>query len=264
MLLLAVSVFSAAYPLGNPWQHPWLYVLMQRNGWIDYDRRDAPPPFEHELTSWFPSLGTATPDEHPAWIEFEVHHPDGSARRLRLADRGARRIDDEDVRQIEVTWDATQPDEERRVYFVAEKSFHAGDPPEKFLRWPDDAGPVSPDERARGVVFFQGLPSVRAYQPGDVRYVRTALRRDAFECRRAASRVRHQPPGGRAAWHRTDLWLSPEVPFGVVRRESTVVDDATGDLLGKFIYVPVGMSDESAQLNAPAAEGNGAPGSDAP
>lgn len=36
LVLLAVSVFSAFRPIQNPWQHPWLFQLMQQAGWIDY------------------------------------------------------------------------------------------------------------------------------------------------------------------------------------------------------------------------------------
>jgi hypothetical protein len=35
-LLLAMSVFSAAYPAWNPWRHPWLYRLLESYGWISY------------------------------------------------------------------------------------------------------------------------------------------------------------------------------------------------------------------------------------
>jgi hypothetical protein len=35
-LLLAVSVFSAAYPGPNPWRHPWLMQLGQWQGWVRY------------------------------------------------------------------------------------------------------------------------------------------------------------------------------------------------------------------------------------
>jgi hypothetical protein len=33
---LAVSVFSVNYWSWNPWRHPWLYNLMESNGWIQY------------------------------------------------------------------------------------------------------------------------------------------------------------------------------------------------------------------------------------
>jgi hypothetical protein len=35
-LLLAVSVLSASYPAWNPWRHPWLYNLLEAQGWIKY------------------------------------------------------------------------------------------------------------------------------------------------------------------------------------------------------------------------------------
>jgi hypothetical protein len=35
-ICLAVSVFSASYPVWNPWRHPWLYDLFQAQGWIPY------------------------------------------------------------------------------------------------------------------------------------------------------------------------------------------------------------------------------------
>lgn len=34
--LLAVSVFSASWANNNPWQHPWLFVLLEQWGWINY------------------------------------------------------------------------------------------------------------------------------------------------------------------------------------------------------------------------------------
>ncbi len=35
-LLLAVSVFSAVYPVFNPWRHPWTYNLCEYMGWLRY------------------------------------------------------------------------------------------------------------------------------------------------------------------------------------------------------------------------------------
>jgi hypothetical protein len=35
-VLLAVSVLSVNYSAWNPWRHPWLYHLMQEQGWIPY------------------------------------------------------------------------------------------------------------------------------------------------------------------------------------------------------------------------------------
>jgi len=35
-LLLAVAVFSATYPVWNPWRHPWPYVLCEYMNWVKY------------------------------------------------------------------------------------------------------------------------------------------------------------------------------------------------------------------------------------
>lgn len=35
-LLLFASIFSAAFPLVNPWRHPWLFQLMEYLGWVRY------------------------------------------------------------------------------------------------------------------------------------------------------------------------------------------------------------------------------------
>ena len=35
-LLLAVSIFSAVYPVFNPWRHPWIYQMCEYMGWLKY------------------------------------------------------------------------------------------------------------------------------------------------------------------------------------------------------------------------------------
>lgn len=35
-LFLVVSVFSAVYPVWNPWRHPWIYNLCEYMGWLKY------------------------------------------------------------------------------------------------------------------------------------------------------------------------------------------------------------------------------------
>ena len=35
-LLLGLSVMSVFYPAWNPWRPPWIYILLERHGWISY------------------------------------------------------------------------------------------------------------------------------------------------------------------------------------------------------------------------------------
>jgi hypothetical protein len=36
LVLLAISIFSASFPVWNPWRHPWIYRAMETWGWPGY------------------------------------------------------------------------------------------------------------------------------------------------------------------------------------------------------------------------------------
>lgn len=230
-LFLAVSAFSVFWPISNPWQHPWLYVLMEKRGWIDYSTPAEKFEFPHPLTTWFPSL----PDgQKKDWIEFDVADGDAQPLRLRISDGGAIERDGKSLIALFAEWSREGKPESRREFFVERSAFERGAPPSDFLHWPDD--PSTPEFKTAGEEFFQGMPRFREYQPGEIRYLRTTLRPEAFECRRAASRVRVEVGEDRKVlWYRTDLWLNDDLPFGVVHRETTVTDEA-GVVLSRSIY----------------------------
>jgi hypothetical protein len=126
------------------------------------------------------------------------------------------------LRKIIAKWSGGGAAVSESTYLINESTFNAGEPAAKLLEWRDYL--PSPEQKLAAETFFQGLPTFRAYQLGEIRYLRTSLRPEAFQCRRAASRVQHSSPGGENLWYRTDLWLNADVPFGVVRRESTILD----------------------------------------
>ncbi|MGE3317246.1 MAG: hypothetical protein AB7O26_19180, partial [Planctomycetaceae bacterium] len=239
-LLLGVSTYSAFWPMNNPWQHPWLYVLMERRGWIDYSTPPTGAEFPHALTAWFPSLPDVAPNDPPAWIEFDVYDAESEPRRLRLEIAGLQEIDGRSVRVLTTRWSGGNAPGFQGTYLIDPKAFESGEPPASILQWP---GQAPRDEAKRDAeMFLAGLPQFREYQPGDVRYLFTTLRPEAFACRRAASRVLHEPGGEQqSVWYRTDLWLNDDVPFGVVRRESSIFD-ATGSMLSRRVYVAVAAS----------------------
>jgi hypothetical protein len=221
--LFSVSVFSAFYPLQNPWQHPWLFQLMTHQGWIDYDEKI--PDFKTPLMTWFRTL----PDRENAgtdyWIEFTDLDVDGSLSRLRLSDAGQEQVDGQTVQKISVRQTAGTDRETEHAYFIDRASFADGLPPAQFLRWP--GGGASAELQSLANTFLHGLPQLRqsGYRRGKVRYLKTSLRRDAFKCRHAAGQVKYCPLGqDRSLLYRTDLWLCPEVPFGVLQIEMTVFD----------------------------------------
>ena len=82
-VLFAVSVFSAWFPLGTPWQSPWLMTWMQDRGWIDY--RDPPPKFAHTVFSWLYTLPTG-PRQEDYWVELASVDADGVTSIIRIED----------------------------------------------------------------------------------------------------------------------------------------------------------------------------------
>jgi hypothetical protein len=229
--LLAVTTFSSWYPIDNPWQHPWLFRLMERWGWIDYRHRIED--FNRPVTTFFPLL---SPDASAhEWIEFESPDPTGHPTRLRLADLGSVDQGARTLRKIAIIWNPATRVERTETYTIDPAAFDAGEPPAKFLVSPNQP----PDRIAReeAEAFLQGLPSPRPYRRGTVRYLKTPLRHDAFECRLAAAQVSQEETSEANAardqdkLYRIDVWLTAAVPFGVLQFEQTVRDADTSEVL---------------------------------
>jgi len=231
--LLAISVFSATYPQANPWQHPWLFRLMTHWGWIDYSEKIAD--FEKPLMTWFPALPDADSEGKDYWIEFTSSEANGTHRRLKLSDAGPLEVDDKrNVRRISVQGINGRSDESMTTYTIDRDKFTSGAALTELIL--DQAGKSSVAGFTKAHIFMHGLPQLRSsgYRRDKVRYLKTTLRRDAFRCRHAAGQVTYTPPGEkRPLLFRTDLWLCPEVPFGVLKMESTIYDKTTGTLLGR-------------------------------
>ncbi|MGH7199682.1 MAG: hypothetical protein ACREJB_03695, partial [Planctomycetaceae bacterium] len=81
--LLFVSIFSALWPIDDPWQSPWLFVLMDRAGRLEQYHQE-PPPFDRRLTTFFPSLPEPTKTEPHPWIELAGPAAGGGTTHLRL------------------------------------------------------------------------------------------------------------------------------------------------------------------------------------
>jgi hypothetical protein len=235
--LLTITTFSTWYAIDNPWQQPWLFRLMEREGWIHYDRPTAD--FNRPVTTFFPLLPSAkTPEE---WIEFASVEPTGTETRLRLADKGRAEQGGRRVRNVLMTWNSGREDAKETLLAIDESRFDAGAAPADFLVWPK--GMPTPAARQSAETFLSGMPSMRRYRRGKIRYLKTTLRRNAFETRLSASRVQHKDSAtGRTAWHRVDAWLTPAVPFGVLQFEQSVFDDATGDLIARRRFTAVRAS----------------------
>jgi hypothetical protein len=246
--LLAVTTFSSWYPIDNPWQNPWLFRVMERMGWIDY--RHRPEKFNRPVMTFFPLL----PPDAAAheWIEFESANPSGQPTRLRLADQGTVTKEGRTLRQIAAIWNRGTNSERTDLFTIDPDKFRAGDSPEKFLVWPKPSAP--PERVKQSESFLQALPTPRAYRRGTVRYLKTPLRHDAFECQLAAAQVSQDesPTSDRELVYRIDVWLTAAVPFGTLQFEQTVRDGDTSEvfLIRRFTAVASSRSFQGAAVPA--------------
>lgn len=237
--LLAVSVFSATYSLQNPWTSPWLYRLMQRWELIDYSTPSPESPYKTRITTWFARLpggkdgddaerGNVNGAKADAreWVRFEGADSQGGVVGLELRDGGPvdSENDGETLRNIAVRWLRNGEPVRNATFTVDSRAFHAGKDPAAFLRNAEGTS------REEAVAFLRGLPGPRPYSVGKPAYVETPLQPDRMKTWRTASRVFHTPPGGskRRRIYRTDVWLSDEIPFGVLQVLHTTYDAETG------------------------------------
>lgn len=245
--LLAISVFSAAVPLRNPWQQSWLFSLMEQWEWIDYNTVNSPPispdGYAEKPTTWFRTLPRSSDPKKRAWVRFEGITPNGKPLSLTLREAGHRveKSSNGELRRIyrlEVEWKssvqktslqkstakktAAKKTKQSRfnrtvVYEIDETAFRAGQSPRQFL-----VG-VTGEPRAAALDFLRGLPRSRRYSVGRSDYLFTPLQKDAIRCDRAASRVLHRAiPTAAAYWHRSDVCYSTAVPFGVLKWTVTI------------------------------------------
>ena len=209
---LALSVFSAWYPLDGPWKQPWTFVLMEKAGWIDYS--EPHPEFDRPISSWVYTLPAGPERDTDYWIELAGRDVDGRVSRLRLSDGGPDEVEGRAARVIEVTQmrHGSPPQVDR--YWIAPESFLAGRGPAEFLLWPE--GDPPDEQRRAAYIFWHGLPRPGRYAAGARRYLRFSLRTDAFHCLQGYATVATRDSNGERVIHRLDSWSCDEVPFGVV------------------------------------------------
>jgi hypothetical protein len=226
LALLAVSTYSVWYPIENPWQHPWLFQVLDRWRWIDY--RHPIEPFSRHVVTFFPLL----PEGDREWIDFEGIDPNGEPIHLRLADWGAENIpgrEKDRAKRIVATWNRGTPQERKTTFIIDSTAFNAGGTPDRFVV-SEALPPGQTKEQAEE--FLLGLPIARPYHRENLRYVKTPLRHDAFTCRKAAAQILvDDPTSGRTYLHRIDVWLTATVPFGVLQIEQTVRDADTDEII---------------------------------
>ena len=234
LLCLAVSIFSAWYPTGAPWTQPWLYRVAEHYKWIDYS--DPRPQFDGKRYTWIGSFpaGKINPDY---WIEFESLETSGAKQTLRLSDAGEAPEDSSHVIALHTkgAHPAGPEASESRTFHVDVTAFRDSQPVDTFLVSPAPSDP----QREMIVRFLQGVPKKRLYASSRIRYVKTALRPDAFRCHVGYTYVELEQ-SGRTVQYLRDVWYCDEVPFGVLQWEDRVLDKQTKAILSQQSWRPTG------------------------
>lgn len=226
--LFLLSAFSAWSRIDNPWRHPWIFTWMESRGLIDISE---PRPRlvnaqgqERKLWTWIAAVPDCS-DGEERWMEFvNAQSPSGMCR-LRLT-AGPTSSPDAAALQVTKTCGAGDPSSICRVQ-IDRRKLANGAKPAELVRWPD--ADVSPAQQQADLAFLRGLPLLKEFRPGVVRYRKTLLRTDAFRCQHALSQVEADAPTGHRKWrYRCDVWLCDELPFGIAEVEFQVHDVTTG------------------------------------
>lgn len=248
-LCLLGSVFSAQYPLHNPWRAPWLFTVLKQAGWINYDQK--PQSLDRPLTTWLASIPEPTNTDPEPFVELTGPANDGRLLKLRINVKAPKKNEaKKELRTIQVTKYLGTEIVETNQYIINMPDFDAGKWPKEFLRWPDKD--VSQNEKHTAYRFFYGMPRSRRYNPGKIRHLFTPLRDDAFRCQLAASQVSvtiaSKTEAEQKLRYRKDLWLTDQIPFGIAQVETSVYDEQSNQLLSRQTLI---VTNASSGIKAP-------------
>ena len=228
-LLFAVSVFSVGMALPNPWQHPWLYSVMQNAGVINYSV--GYPKLSRQHFSWLTQIPAA--DQMPAEVTYvNMVHSDQKIR-IQVTKESQGTVDGIFTRESR-DFKVTVPFEIQRDVF------------ESGAKLTDC---IVATDSSQQEVLVQYLSCSRfggELRPGPIRYVKTSLQSDAFRCQRLASRAfAAESDSSKARWYRSKVWNSPDLPFGTVRFEQSATDALTAESVYKTSWKAVELKTSS-------------------
>lgn len=229
MALLAVSVFSAAYPSNAPWAKNWIFQLMEEAKWINYT--DPTPPFKQKHFTWIGKLptGELQPDY---WIRYGSTSAIGIPEEIEFKDAGpapnGRRL-------VSVRLSTAGQTTSEVMYLFDVARFNAGMPVEDFLLGRQDGEKPSEAD----LLFFRGMPRKMQYLASRTRYEKTPLRTDAFRCQVGYTYVTEKPENQLPRQIVRDVWYCEEVPFGTLKWEERVQDGKTSEVLVRQLWQPI-------------------------
>ena len=257
LILLAISSYSALYSLENPWSQPWLFTLMERWNWIDYQNPE-PPDFPHPITTWIRSLPDP-PKGETQWIELKGVRYDGLPITRRFVAFPQVIAKDHVYLPIQILWKEADENidfgvlldvhtfhQKGELHFIDAQSlsgttFDIGKSEfdlvtsqldREFLRRLLGFAPQSTFDPDMIKDLLGVLPTQTPFQPGEVHYRGTFLQRDALKCQHARQQFRYRKEAGsQELLYRCDAVFSESVPFGIISYDVMIADPIEKELL---------------------------------
>lgn len=235
-LLLVPSVLAPMYSMTQPWRPGWLYVEMERRGWIDYHTKI--PPFEPSRYSVI--------RKQPTSAGVVVHWTGGAdavgsevvistlssitTNGLKLFPWRLRRMTPAGVTEAIIVVDPATFESGRDI-----ASGLRSIPKEIDLSRTTEIAVRQLQPAPDWVVqLLRGLPAPRPYNaasPRYLKYTRHTGEKTAVRCDRAAARVPVTSAELEKCWHRCDVYYCDDLPFGVAQWTISITSDESNQLL---------------------------------
>ena len=208
---LALSVVSAWCPSDGPWKQSSLYTFMERAGWIDYS--DPRPVLPRPVHSWIYTLPDGVEADPDYWVEFATDSPTQGRESLRISDGGPAGSAGMPLRRVLFSWNGGL---QKETVLINRGNFLAGQPMAECV--------VESQEMTRpvrdAVRLLSGLPTPAPYWSSAIRYLKTAIQKDAIRCHQAYGYIQEKTASGQQTRHYTrNVWFCDETPFGVLQME---------------------------------------------
>lgn len=231
---LALSVVSAWCPSDGPWKQSSLFTFMERAGWIDYS--DPRPTLPRPVHSWIYTLPDGVEADPEYWVEFATDSPTQGRESLRISDGGPAGSAGMPLRRVLFSWNGGS---QKETVLINRGNFLAGKPMAECV--------VESQEMTRpvrdAIRLMNGLPTPAPFWSSAIRYLKTAIQKDAIRSNQAYGYVQEKTASGQLTRHYTrNVWFSDDVPFGVLQMEIQIRTSANSlpHAVQKFWIIRVG------------------------
>jgi len=231
---LALSVVSAWCPSDGPWKQSSLFTFMERAGWIDYS--DPRPTLPRPVHSWIYTLPDGVEADPEYWVEFATDSPTQGRESLRISDGGPAGSAGMPLRRVLFSWNGGS---QKETVLINRGNFLAGKPMAECV--------VESQEMTRpvrdAIRLMNGLPTPAPFWSSAIRYLKTAIQKDAIRSNQAYGYVQEKTASGQLTRHYTrNVWFSDDIPFGVLQMEIQIRTSANSlpHAVQKFWIIRVG------------------------